>query len=163
MIRLTSTTIALAILLTGCYRGPDPDVTDAGKGRPRVTATAPETAEPGATVDVVVTVSNPGPGDMPSIVVAFSRVGDPQLPAPIVDVGRGGTTEGIASVEPEADVISPDGVRYRFGALPEGEELAITFELRMPRIRGAVGNAITVYDGNEPERARGTRLLITLE
>ena len=162
MTRLTCLVAAVALVSTGCYQGADPDITDTGKGRPDVTATAPETAEPGATVEAVLTVSNPGPGDMTSIVVAFSRIGDPSLPTPIVEVGRGGSSEGIAGVTPEPDVISEDGVRFRFGGLAEGESLDITFELVMPKLTGDVGNAITVYDGNEPERARGVRLAISL-
>lgn len=162
MSRLVAASCAALLLLGGCYRGPDPDLTETGKGRPDVSATVPERAERGDTVEAVIEVSNPGPGDMASVVVAFSRVGDPSLPTPIVEVGRGGRSEGIASVDPEPEVISPDGVIYRFDALPEGESTSITFELVMPDVRGEVGNAVTVYDGSEPERARGTRILISL-
>ena len=156
--------LLLVVLLVfgGCYRGPDPDLTETGKGRPDVTATAPPDAEPGDTVEAVIEVTNPGPGDMTSVVVAFSRIGDPRLPTPIVEVGRGGRSEGIAGVRPEPDVISPDGVIYRFGGLAEGESMEITFELVMPNLRGDVGNAVTVYDGSEPGRARGTRIAISL-
>jgi hypothetical protein len=96
------------------------------------------------------------------VVVAFSRLGDPKLPTPIVEVGRGGRSEGIAGVQPKPDVISPDGVIYRFGSLGEGESMQITFELVMPNVRGEVGNAVTVYDGDEPGRARGARISVSL-
>ena len=155
--------LAAAALLPACYRGADQDLTQTGKGRPHVTANFPTEAKPGETVEATIDVHNPGPGDMASVVVAFSRVGDPQLPTPIVEVGRGGSSEGVASVDPEPEVISPDGVVYRFGALPEGDGMQITFELVMPELTGEVGNAVTVYDGSEPERARGTRISISLD
>jgi hypothetical protein len=154
--------VAVVVSSGACYRGPDPDLTQTGKGRPTVVADFPEQAEAGDTVDAVIKVTNPGPGDMVSIVVAFSRLGDPSLPTPIVEVGTGGSSEGVAGVDPEPKVISPDGVIYRFDGLPEGESTSITFELVMPAIRGEVGNAVTVYDGSEPERARGARILISL-
>ena len=122
----------------------------------------PDQASPGDTVEAVVTVSNPGPADMDEVVLAFSRIGDPSLPVPIVEVGTGGQSEGVAGVTPEPIAISPDGVIYRFDGLAEGESMDITFELVMPRAEGEVGNAVTVYDGAEPERARGTRLSTTL-
>ena len=50
----------------------------------------------------------------------------------------------------------------RFGGLAEGESMQITFELVMPDVRGKVGNAVTVYDGSEPSRARGTRIEVSL-
>ncbi len=151
----------LALILTGCYRA-DSNLTESGKGRPQVTASMPEEAAPGDLIEAVVNVSNPGPGDMESVVVAFSRIGDPDLPTPIVEVGTGGQSEGVEDVKPDPVVVSPDGVRFRFGALAEGEELEIVFTLVMPKANGEVGNAVTVYDGSEPERARGARLSSTL-
>ena len=162
MTRALSVLVVVAVVLGGCYRGPDPDLTQTGKGRPQVTATAPDSADRGDTADVVIKVSNPGPGDMESIVVAFSRIGDPDLPTPIVDVGSGGKSEGVAGVDPEPVVISQDGVIYRFAGLPEGDSTSITFELVMPGVTGEVGNAVTVYDGSEPERAAGTRISLSV-
>ena len=161
--RLSCALTAVALLFsTGCYRGPDPNLTESGKGRPDVIVEAPPEAGRGDKVTAVVRVTNPGPGDMESIVVAFSRIGDPQLPTPIVEVGRGGRTDGIADVTPEPVAISQDAVIYRFGGLTEGTSTEITFELVMPQITGEVGNAVTVYDGAEPERARGARLALTV-
>lgn len=162
MRRIWLLALVLAFLVAGCYGGADADLTETGKGRPDVTATVPPEAKPGQTVEAVIEVANPGPGDMASVVVAFSRLGDPKLPIPIVEVGRGGRSDGIADVEPAPDVISPDGVVYRFGSLAEGESMQITFELVMPDVGGDVGNAVTVYDGDEPGRARGARISISL-
>lgn len=153
---------AIALSLSGCYSGPDPNLTESGKGLPEVTASMPEKASPGDTVEAVVTVTNPGPAAIDEVVVAFSRIGDPDLPVPIVEVGAGGQSEGVAGVTPKPIAISPDGVIYRFEGLAEGDSMDITFELVMPRAEGEIGNAVTVYDGAEPERARGTRLATTL-
>ena len=162
MRRVLPLLLAALLVTPGCYRGADADLTETGKGRPDVVATAPAESSPGETVEAVIEVSNPGPGDMASVVVAFSRIGDPELPTPIVEVGSGGSSEGVADVSPKPDVISPDGVIYRFGGLAEGESMQITFELVMPDVRGKVGNAVTVYDGSEPSRARGTRIEVSL-
>lgn len=151
--------LALVALLAGaCVGEPDPNLTESGKGKPEVTALMPNEAEPGSTVTAAVRIANPGPGDMESVVVAFSRIGDSELPEPIVDVGTGGQTDGVKSVNPEPVAVSPDGVSYRFGPLPEGQALEIRFELVLPDVKGEVGNAILVYDGAEPERAKGTRV-----
>jgi hypothetical protein len=66
-------------------------------------------------------------------------------------------------VTPQPVAISEDAVIYRFGGLTEGASMEITFELVMPPVTGDVGNAVTVYDGAEPERARGARLKISLD
>ena len=151
-----------SILSGACYGTPDSSLTSSGKGKPEVAASIPATAEQGATVVAEVNVSNPGPGDMESVVLAFSRIGDPDLPDPIVDAGQGGQSEAVASVSPEPVAVSQDGVIYRFAGLAEGDSMQIRFELVLPRSNGEVGNAVLVYDGADPERAKGTRLATTL-
>lgn len=153
--------LSAVALMAGCYRA-DPSLTAAGNGKPEVTATAPESADPGSTVTAEIVVTNPGPGDMKSVVVSFSRIGSPELPEPIVDTGSGGQSPGVVDVTPPPVVVSPDGVVYRFAGLPEGESMEISFELMLPEGSGDVGNAILVYDGDEPERAEGVRLSIAL-
>ena len=145
---------AVALAATSCYE--PPPVT-----KPNVTASFPSTAEPGATVTVTLTVSNPGP-QMESVVVAFSRIGDPELPDPIVDAGTGGQAEAVAGVTPDPEAVSPDGVIYRFEGLAEGDSMEIAFELVLPKASGEVGNAILVSDGSVPQRAKGVRLSIQL-
>ncbi|HWL64654.1 MAG TPA: hypothetical protein VNP73_01665 [Actinomycetota bacterium] len=157
--RRTVALALLALVAAACVGEPDPNLTESGKGKPQVTALMPNEAEPGSTVTAAVRIANPGPGDMESVVVAFSRIGNAGLPAPIVDVGTGGRTDGVKSVRPEPVAVSQDAVVYRFGGLPEGEALEIRFELVLPENEeGEVGNAILVYDGAEPDRAKGTRL-----
>jgi hypothetical protein len=94
VIRYLIALLAVAFVVTGCYRGPDPNLTESGKGRPDVAVEAPTEADRGDEVTAVVSVTNPGPGDMGSVVVAFSRIGDPQLPTPIVEAGRRDTPAG---------------------------------------------------------------------
>ncbi|HYI44372.1 MAG TPA: hypothetical protein VE174_02770 [Actinomycetota bacterium] len=145
---------AVALAGTSCYE--PPPIT-----KPDVTASFPSTAEPGSTVTVTLTVSNPGP-EMESVVVAFSRIGDPELPDPIVDVGTGGRAEAVAGVTPDPVAVSPDGVIYRFEGLAEGDSMEIAFELVLPKASGDVGNAVLVSDGSVPQRAKGIRLSIAL-
>ena len=71
--------LAALLVTSACYRGADADLTETGKGRPDVVATAPPESSPGETVEAVIEVSNPGPGDMASVVVAFSRIGETML------------------------------------------------------------------------------------
>ena len=151
----------VALALGACY-GPDPDLTESGKGLPELSVEFPARSEAAATETAILRVTNPGPGAMSSAVVAFARVGDPSLPAPIVEAGRRRRARGIAAVRPRPEAVSPNGVVYRFAALAAGESLSITFRLRMPRESGAVGNAVQVYDGAEPQRARGIRLTTRL-
>jgi hypothetical protein len=148
--------------VSACYWGPDPSLTETGKGKPTITAEFPATSEPGTTQTATFVVTNPGPGDMKSVVLTFGRVGDPSLPEPIVESGTGGQTEAVTSVSPEPVAVSPDAVNYRFGPLPEGESMTIRFELLLPDGTGEVGNAVQAYDGYEPARAGGVRLATTL-
>ncbi len=153
--------VALLAGLGACYR-PNPNVTETGKGKPQMTIEFPAESTSGSRETAAISVTNPGPGDMPSVVVAFSRIGDPSLPEPIVDSAIGGTNPAIVSIDPDPDVIAPDAVTYRFAGLPEGESMTISFTFQLPKGRGEVGNAVQVYDGAEPERATGGRLSTTL-
>ncbi len=105
---------------------------------------------------------DPGPGDMSSVVVAFSRTGPSPgataLPPPIVDVGFGQTNPAIAAIRPTPAAISPDAVVYRFGPLKTGHSMTIRFTVKVPRTPGVLANAVVVYDGQHPDRARGVRL-----
>ena len=110
----------------------------------------------------MLTVSNPGPGDFSSTVVAFSRVGDPSLPGPIVEPGRR-ASRAVRAVEPKPVAVSPDGVVYTFEGIAEGESRTFVFTVRLPEKTGSFGNAVQVYDGGEPDRARGVRLQTRVE
>ena len=148
-----------ALTFVACYGGPDPNLTEDGLSKPEPTLEFPEETTAGSTVTEELTILNPGPGDMDSLVVAFSRLGDPKLPAPIVDVSPRKDDDGVVrDVVPEPRAVSPDGVIYTFGGLDEGREIVITFSLRIPAVTGPAGNAILVYEGSDPERAKGVRL-----
>lgn len=154
------------MVLAACF-GPDPNLTESGLGRPYVSVTFPETAEPGSVHDAEVTIENPGPGDMSSVIVAFARVGPAQggepLPFPIVDPGADRENPAIVSIDPEPDGISPDAVVFRFGSLAEGEMMTVTFSLEVPTNVGPAANSVTVYAGEDPSRARGDRLETQVE
>ena len=161
MRRLVAAAVAL-LLLGGCF-GPDPDLTPEGKGLPELSLEFPATAAPGSVQTAALTIDNPGPGDLSAIVVAFSRLGDPALPPPIVEVAGPGQEDPVRSVDPEPNAVSRDGAIYTFDGLGEGETMTIRFELTIPDVDGKVGNAVQVYDGQDPDRARGVRLLTEVE
>ncbi len=148
---------ALVGLLGGCF-GPDPNVTDDGKGLPVLTLDFPAVVEPSSVATAVLTIENPGPEDMDSIVVAFSRLGDPELQLPLVEVSAPDEDGPVRSIDPEPRAVGQGGVIFTFGGIAEGEEMTITFELATPSEEGKVGNAVQVYDGTDPDRARGVRL-----
>jgi hypothetical protein len=146
-----------ALMLVACY-GPDPNLTDEGLSKPELALEFPEETTAGSTKTAELRILNPGPGDMDSLVVAFSRLGDPELPLPIVDVAPGKEEGAVRDVEPAPTAVSPDGVIYTFDGLDEGRELVIRFTLRIPVVTGPAGNAILVYEGSDPDRAKGVRL-----
>jgi hypothetical protein len=164
-VRRAAASLATVLIATAgaCYYGPDPNLTKTGKGKPTITVDFPGVSEPGSMETATFVVTNPGPGDMESVFIAFGRVGDPSLPEPIVESGTGGQTKAVTSVSPEPVAVAPDGVRYRFGPLAEGDSMTIRFELVLPDGTGDVGNAVQVYDGAEPARAGGVRLSTTLQ
>lgn len=150
--------VLCAVLLGGCFRD-DPNLTESGLSKPELTLSFPETTTPGATETAELTITNPGPGDMESLVVAFSRLGDPRLPPPIVDASpRRSRAGAVQDVVPAPRAVSPDGIIYTFDGLGEAERVVVRFMLRMPTTNGVVGNAILVYEGQDPNRARGVRL-----
>ena len=148
---------ACAALLAGCY-GPDPNVTDDGKGLPVLTLDFPGEVKPESVHEAVLTIDNPGPEDMGSIVVAFSRLGDPELPLPLVEVSAPNEQGPVRNVDPEPQAVGQGGVVFTFEGIAEGDSMTITFEIRVPPDEGKIGNAVQVYDGADPDRARGVRL-----
>ena len=156
----------IALLLASCA-GTGKDVTEAGNGFPEPTVEFPANSSPGSTQSAVLTVENPGPGDMTSVFVTF-MVASPaaageEFPTPIANGGPKGDDPNVLSVSPEPEAVDSTGITYRFPALPEGEELTVTFELRIPEEPGPAANAIIVSDGSERERARGVRLQTEVE
>lgn len=152
--------VGIMLLSLGACTGPDPNLTERGSGKPRVTVEFPRTAEPGEVVTASIEITNPGPKDMDSVVVSFVRVGDPSLPEPIVEPRKGRVRSGIEDIRPEPRGESPADATYAFEGVPEGDSVTIEFDLRIPDGRGTVGNSVQVYDGSEVERAAGTRLEI---
>lgn len=155
MRRIAALAVA-ACLLTSCF-GNDPNLTEEGLSKPELALEFPATTTAGSTATAELTITNPGPGDMESLVVAFSRLGDPKLPPPIVDVTP--RKQGaVRDVVPAPTAVSPDGVIYTFDGLDEGDQMVVTFSLRIPPVTGAAGNAILVYEGSDPDRAKGVPL-----
>jgi hypothetical protein len=157
---------ALALLAAACY-GPDPDVSPAGRGLPELAVDFPARSEAGSTQTAVLTVTNPGPEAMGQVVVAFLRVGpgggSTELPTPIVDGAARHRNPAIVSIDPEPNAISLPAVEFTFGGLAEGESMEIRFRLQIPETRGQAANSVTVYEGSDPQRARGIRLQTEVE
>lgn len=151
--------VALAALTFVACFGADPNLTESGLSKPELTLEFPAESTAGSTVTAKLTIVNPGPGDMESLVIAFSRLGDPKLPPPIVDVTPRDGEGAVRDVVPSPNAVSPDGVIYTFDGLNEGDELVVSFTVKIPPLDGPAGNAILVYEGNDPERARGVRLI----
>lgn len=155
-----------ALMLAGCY-GQDPNLTEAGLGRPEIGVEFPASAAPASVHSAVFTITNPGPGEMASVVLAFARIGPASpgkaLPNPIVEPGARGETDSVVAIDPEPEGISLEAVVYRFGGLAEGDTLTVTFDLRVPDTAGAAANSVTAYAGEDPERARGVRLQTVVE
>ena len=144
------------LLLTACY-GPDPNVTPEG-GLPVPTIDFPDPVTAGSTQTLTLTVENPGPEDMDSVAVAFSRLGDPQLPLPLIDVAAKDAKGPVVDVSPSPNGTSPDRVVFTFDGIDEGDSETILFTILVPEEPGLYGNAVQVYEGSHPNRARGVRL-----
>ena len=156
--RFVAAAAVALVLLGGCFEN-DANLTEGGEGKPELALSFPETTTSGSIEVAELTILNPGPGEMESLVVAFSRLGDPQLPPPIVDASPQRGRDGVVQdVSPAPRAVSPDGIIYTFDGIGEGEQLVVEFSLRIPVIDGPAGNAILVYEGQDPERARGVRL-----
>lgn len=165
---MTSLRVVLIGLLlcagTACYAS-DSDLSASGKGKPTFVVDFPATASPGATEDLVLDISNPGPGDMTSLFVAFANVGaqGSGLGNRLVPFSTGGENPAVATVDPEPDSVSEDGVVYRFSGLAAGASTTITFSLVLPRTRGVASSSVQVYDGSELDRAAGKRVAVTVQ
>lgn len=167
MKRLFVASAILAIAATGCAGG-DPNVTGSGKSKPIVSVEFPTNIDPGSEHDAVLTIENPGPGDMQTVVVAFASIGPTpgaqEMPISLVGVGSKRENPSIVGVDPEPAGISPDAVVFTFGPqdgaprLPEGETITITFTLKAPVVAGPAANSVQVYDGADVDRAAGVRL-----
>jgi hypothetical protein len=156
-VRRLAALATFVFVLGSCY-GPDASLTESGKSKPELELQFPSTTAPGATEVAELTITNPGPQAMDSLVVAFSRLGDPDLPAPVVDVAPPNGEGAVRDVSPKPRGSSPEGIIYTFEGLEDDASVTISFTLVMPTDSGAAGNAILVYDGRDPERARGVRL-----
>lgn len=160
--RLVCLALGFAALTAACFGGDDPNLAPSGRGLPVVDIAFPEVASAGSLEDAVLTVENPGPGDIRFLSVTFALVGPRQgqreFPVPIVGPGDPDDHPDVEGVSPEPRAVSGDGVVYNFGPLAEGEETTITFSLRLPEETGPAANSVQVGDGQELERARGVRL-----
>ena len=147
-----------------CY-GSGSNLSESGKGIPTLTVEFPETVTAGATEDLVLVVTNPGPGDMDSVFIAFTHVGVPGsgLGNALVPFGADGENPAIADISPEPDSVSQDGSVYRFPRLAEGDSTTITFSVIVPVVRGAAANSVQVYDGSELDRGIGKRVATTVQ
>lgn len=157
--------VVVTSILPGCF-GPDPNLTETGRGRPQVAVEFAARSPAGSEQTAVVTIANPGPGEMQKVVVAFAFVGPARasadLPNPIVAPGGRRRNESVVAIRPAPRAVSPDGVVYVFGGLAAGEEMTIEFDLVVPAQPGEAANSVTVYAGEEPERAGGARLETTV-
>ena len=151
--------------LCACYGAGNSNVTTEGHGLPQMKIEFPSEAPAGTTQDLVVEVTNPGPGAMDSVFVAFTAVGVPGsgVGLPIVSPARGSKNPAVAGIEPDAEDISDDGVVYRFPGLGVGDTTRITFFIVVPDTPGPASNSVQVYDGSEPDRAVGMQLSTTVQ
>lgn len=147
-----------------CYGG-DSNLTESGKGKPTLTVEFPERVNAGATADLVLEISNPGPGAMDSVFVAFTHVGVPGsgLGNALIPFATGGENPAIESIDPEPQSVSEDGSVYRFSGLPAGSSTTITFAVVAPTQRGPAANSVQIYDGSELERGTGKRVSTTVQ
>ena len=140
-------------------------MTESGKGKPTLEVDFPTSVRPGEIAEMVLDVSNPGPGAMDSVFVAFTYVGVPGsgLGNPLIPFASGGENPAIAGTSPEAESVSEDGSVYRFAGLPAGSSTTITFRIVVPTTRGPAANSVQVYDGSDLERGTGKRVATTVE
>jgi hypothetical protein len=152
------------MLCTACF-GSGTRTTETGRGLPQLTVRFPATAAPTATEDLVLSISNPGPGEMDSVFVAFTNVGAPGsgLGQELIPFASGGENPAIAGIDPRPESVSEDGVVYRFPGLAVGESTTITFSIVVPTDRGVAASSVQVYDGNEVDRAVGERVSTTVQ
>ena len=152
----------LGLVGASCF-GPNPDVTESGKGLPQLTLEFPAEVRPGSVHDLHVTVDNPGPGDMSSFFIAFGTVGvggRVGVARPLLVPGPPeGQSPSILSVEPEpVDDPGLGGLVFKFGPVQEGESATVTFSVKAPEATGTYVNSVQAYDAQEIDRIRGARL-----
>ena len=157
----------VALLLcagSACYAS-DSNLSESGKGKPTLTVEFPSTVSPASTHDLVLEVSNPGPGAMDSVFVAFTNVAIPGtgLGSALVPFSSGGENPAVAGIDPEPESVSDDGAVYRFPGLSAGTSTTITFSLVVPQERGPAASSVQVYDGSELDRAAGERVATTVQ
>lgn len=149
------------LLAAGCF-GPDPNLTESGKGKPLLEVEFPEESAAGSVETATLTVENPGPGDIEILTVAFAGVGVPAasgpLPVDLVPITTTQDNPAVRSVDPEPQRVSNDGVVYYFGPLDEGETTEIAFEIVLPKTPGPAASSVSVYDARAIDRIRGLRL-----
>lgn len=145
-----------ALVLSGCASSG----TDAQKPEPSLSF--PKQVPARSVKKASLRITNPGSPAIDIIVVAFSDLGrapnEPGIPEPIVRPGFGGKNRSVLAVTPKPVAVSDDGLVYRFGRLGAGQEMRITFALRMPARPGLAANAVIVSDGSDPNRSRGVAL-----
>jgi hypothetical protein len=149
------------LALASCF-GPDPNLTESGKGKPEVTVDFPARVQRLSVESASITVTNPGPGDMSGFSIEFSLVGKAAgetVPTPLVAAGSGEKSPSIDGVEPEPNAVSLEGVRFVFGPLSEGESTEVRFQIEAPDEPGVAANAVIVSDVEEVERSRGVQLV----
>lgn len=160
MIRAAAIAAAL-VALTSCF-GVRSGVTDDGLALPKLTVEFPASSRAGRIETAVLTIENPGPGDLSGVSVAFGRVGPARgggaLPHPLVDQGARFADDTIVAIDPEPVGISIDGVAFNFSPLPEGESITIRFDIEIPDVSGEAANSILVYDSRQTDRVAGIRL-----
>jgi hypothetical protein len=167
--RVVLASLALACL-TSCL-GTDPNLTEAGLGKPFLSVDFPTEASAGSTEELLVEIDNPGPGDMSSFTVAFANVAvggtvgnaSPLLrPAPpprrIGDDQQ--VSPSIASIEPEPVTVGEGGLVFRFGPLPEEASATASFEVVMPEEPQTYANSVQVFDSQVLDRIDAVKVQV---
>lgn len=153
--------LVLVPLLTGSCFGAA-EVTDTGKGLPRLTVEFPPEVKPGSVHDLTITVDNPGPGDMASFLIAFGTVGvggEVVVAQPLLVAGPpGGQSPSVLAVEPEPVEVEQAGLVFKFGPLDEGASTTVIFSIKAPATVGTYANSVQAYDAQAIDRIRGARV-----
>jgi hypothetical protein len=139
---------------------------EAGPGLPQLELSFPAQVRSSAVATAILRVTNPGPEEIDSLVVSFSLVGSAggTVSEPLVASGARKRSPSIEDVRPDPGGVSLDGVVFRFAGrsaspvLAAGEEIALEFDIQVPRRPGLSASSVQVYAGENPERAQGARL-----
>jgi hypothetical protein len=139
---------------------------EAGPGQPQLELSFPAQVRSSAVATAILRVTNPGPEEIDSLVVSFSLVGSAggTVSEPLVASGARKRSPSIEDVRPDPGGVSLDGVVFRFAGrssspvLAAGEEIALEFDIQVPRRPGLSASSVQVYAGENPERAQGARL-----